>query len=95
MGESEVIARNHRINPNFSKHLLFKLNFFVQELEGLKRAYAEMILNTAKEAAARVMASEIKARNFELDLISSKEEATRILLRLKHMMDAKVTLKPG
>lgn len=95
MGESEVIARNDRINPNFSKHFLFKLNFFVQELEGLKRAYAEMILNTAKEAAARVMASEIKARNFELDLISSKEEATRILLRLKHMMDAKVTLKPG
>ncbi|CAA2967040.1 Hypothetical predicted protein [Olea europaea subsp. europaea] len=62
-----------------------------EELEGLKRAYAEMILNTAKEAAARVMASEIKARNFELDLISSKEEATRILLRLKHMMDAKTT----
>lgn len=59
-----------------------------EELEGLKRAYAEMILNIAKEAAARVMASEIKARNFELDLISSKEKATRILLRLKQMIDA-------
>lgn len=34
----------------------------------LKKAYADIILNTAKEAAARVMASERKALSFENDL---------------------------
>lgn len=58
-------------------------------MDALKRAYAEMILNTAKEAASRVMASELKARRLEQDLISTKEEAARMLLRLKQMIDRK------
>jgi hypothetical protein len=56
----------------------------------LKRAYAEIILNTAKEAAARVMSSERKARSFQQDLRATKDEALGMLLRLKQMMDSKV-----
>lgn len=62
-------------------------------MEALKRAYAEMILNTAKEAAARVMAAELEARRLEQDLVSTKEEGARMLLHLKQMIDEKVTLK--
>lgn len=60
-------------------------------METVKKAYAEMILNTAKEAAARVMASEQKALKFQQDLQSTKEEAVRMLLRLKLMIDSKTT----
>lgn len=56
----------------------------------LKVAYAEMILNTAKEAAARVMVSEKRAALFQHELNCSKEESLRLLLRLKQMIDAKV-----
>ncbi|CAH9125256.1 unnamed protein product [Cuscuta epithymum] len=58
--------------------------------EALKAAYAEVILNTVKEAAARVMGSEQKARRLEKDLQSTKDESIRLLLRLKLMADAKV-----
>ncbi|CAH9067891.1 unnamed protein product [Cuscuta europaea] len=58
--------------------------------EALKAAYAEVILNTMKEAAARVMGSEQKARRLEKDLQSTKDESIRLLLRLKLMADAKV-----
>ncbi|XP_073294026.1 uncharacterized protein [Primulina huaijiensis] len=60
-----------------------------EKMDALKRAYAEMILNTAREAASRVMASDLKARRLEQDLISTKEEAARMLLRLKQMIDRK------
>lgn len=59
-------------------------------MEALKKVYAEIILNMAKEAAARVMASEQKALKFQQDLHSTKEEALRMLLRLKLMIDTKV-----
>lgn len=59
-------------------------------MAALKRAYAEIILNTAKEAAARVMVSERKALRFQQDLSSSKEEALRLLMRMKQMIDSKV-----
>ncbi|KAK4393053.1 hypothetical protein Sango_1776100 [Sesamum angolense] len=60
-----------------------------EKMEELKRAYAEMILNTAKEAAARVMAAEIGARRLEQDLVSTKEEGARMLLRLKQIIHVK------
>jgi formylmethanofuran dehydrogenase subunit B len=59
-------------------------------LTALKKAYAEIILNTAKEAAARIMVSEKRALRFEQELVSTKEEALRMLLRLKQMLDSKV-----
>lgn len=55
----------------------------------LKKAYAEIILNTAKESAARVMLSDRKSARFHHDLSQTKEEALRLLVRLKHMIDAK------
>jgi hypothetical protein len=58
----------------------------------LKKAYADIILNTAKEAANRVMESERKALRYHHDLCNSKDEALRLLLRLQQMIDAKVSL---
>ncbi|RDX95450.1 hypothetical protein CR513_22027 [Mucuna pruriens] len=61
-----------------------------EKLTALKKAYADIILNTAKEAAARIMVSERKATRFQQELVSTKEEALRMLLRLKQMCDSKV-----
>ncbi|KAM7508084.1 hypothetical protein LguiA_018537 [Lonicera macranthoides] len=55
----------------------------------LKKAYAEIILNTAKEAAARVMESEQKSLRIQRDLCSTKESALLMLLNLKQKIDAK------
>lgn len=63
---------------------------FEQKLTALKKAYADIILNTAKEAAARIMLSERRAMRFQRELVSTKEEALRMLLRLKQMLDSKV-----
>lgn len=62
----------------------------MQRLTALKKAYAETILNTAKEAAARIMVSERKALSYQQELFMAKEEALRMLVRLKQMMDCKV-----
>ncbi|XP_071712075.1 uncharacterized protein [Rutidosis leptorrhynchoides] len=62
-----------------------------QRLTALKRAYADIILNTAKEAAARIMVSERKAVRFEYELKKAKDDAMHMLLRLKQMMDCKVS----
>ncbi|TYJ42484.1 hypothetical protein E1A91_A03G093000v1 [Gossypium mustelinum] len=61
-----------------------------QKLTALKKAYAEIILNTAKEAAVRIMVSERKALRYQQELFAAKDEALRMLLRLKQMLDAKV-----
>ncbi|ESQ27668.1 hypothetical protein EUTSA_v10019702mg [Eutrema salsugineum] len=61
-----------------------------ETLAALKRAYADTILNTTKEAAARVMFSEKKARSYQQELVTVRDEALHMLLRLKHMYDSKV-----
>ncbi|VVA95291.1 unnamed protein product [Arabis nemorensis] len=61
-----------------------------ETLAALKRAYADTILNTTKEAAARVIVSEKKARRFQQELVTVRDEAIHTLLRLKHMFDSKV-----
>ncbi|XWS37407.1 hypothetical protein CRYUN_Cryun19dG0040200 [Craigia yunnanensis] len=61
-----------------------------EKLTALKKAYAEIILNTAKEMAARIMVSERKALRYQQELFVAKDEALRMLLRLKQMLDAKV-----
>ena len=63
---------------------------WLQKMEALKKAYAEIILNTAKEAAARVMQSERKALHFQHDLRATKDEALRMLTRFKQLIDSKV-----
>ncbi|CAI9266726.1 unnamed protein product [Lactuca saligna] len=60
------------------------------ELTELKKAYADMILNTVKESAGRIMISERKAYRLELELKESKENALQMLTRLKQMMDSKI-----
>lgn len=61
-----------------------------QKLVALKMAYADIILNTAKEAASRIVTSEHKAIRYQDELFASKDEALHILLRLKQMMDSKI-----
>ncbi|KAG7646827.1 hypothetical protein AtNW77_Chr1g0021121 [Arabidopsis thaliana] len=61
-----------------------------EKLTALKKAYAETILNTAKEAAARVMITERKARGYQQELASVRDEALRACLRLKQIYDSKV-----
>ncbi|KAJ0247808.1 Uncharacterized protein HA466_0162180 [Hirschfeldia incana] len=61
-----------------------------ERLTALKKAYAETILNTAKEAAARVMVSERRARGYQQELVAVRDEALRTCLRLKQMYDSKV-----
>ncbi|GMJ15113.1 hypothetical protein HRI_005180500 [Hibiscus trionum] len=61
-----------------------------EKLTALKKAYAEIILNTAKEAAARIMVSERKSHRFQQELFAAKDESLHMLVRLKQMLDAKV-----
>lgn len=56
----------------------------------MKKAYAEIILNTAKEAAVRVMVAEKKALRYQREVTDVKEDAIRMMLRFKQMMDSKV-----
>ncbi|EYU42500.1 hypothetical protein MIMGU_mgv1a019743mg [Erythranthe guttata] len=58
---------------------------------GLKKAYADVLFNISKEAAARVMSSEKKAAQYQNELKTSKDEALRMLMRLKQMMDSKTS----
>ncbi|EPS58698.1 hypothetical protein M569_16116, partial [Genlisea aurea] len=60
-------------------------------MEEVKKAYADMILNAAKEAAALVMAAERRSWRLKKNLVSTKEAAAQLLLRLKQMMDSKAT----
>ncbi|KAJ8772367.1 hypothetical protein K2173_027544 [Erythroxylum novogranatense] len=61
-----------------------------EKLTALKKAYVDIMLNTAKEAAARIMVSERKAQRYRRELFAAKDEALRMLLRLKQMLDAKL-----
>lgn len=56
----------------------------------MKKAYADIILNTAKETAARIMSSEKKVAHYQYELQATKEEALRMLLRIKQLRDSKV-----
>ncbi|MFS8001640.1 hypothetical protein Hanom_Chr13g01192711 [Helianthus anomalus] len=59
----------------------------------LKKAYADIILNTEKEAAKRIMVSERKVVRLEYELKIAKEDAVQMLMRVKQMMDCKVWVK--
>ncbi|KAI3935892.1 hypothetical protein MKX01_004619 [Papaver californicum] len=61
-----------------------------EKLGALKKAYADIILNTAKEAAARIMASERKAYRFQQEFCTAKQEGLNLLLRLKQITDFKI-----
>ncbi|KAJ4972678.1 hypothetical protein NE237_005852 [Protea cynaroides] len=61
-----------------------------EKMAALKKAYADIILNTAKEAAARIMVSERKTLRVQQELSAAKEGALNMLLRLKQIMDSKI-----
>ncbi|KAF9623225.1 hypothetical protein IFM89_000714 [Coptis chinensis] len=56
----------------------------------LKKVYADMLLNTVKEAAGKIMVCERKAFCFQKDATDTKAEAVNMLLRIKQVMDAKI-----
>ncbi|XP_057806338.1 uncharacterized protein LOC131021243 [Salvia miltiorrhiza] len=62
-----------------------------EKVIALQKAYADIILNISKEAAARVMSSERRAMLYQHELKGAKEEALRMLLHLKKMMDARTS----
>ncbi|URE30363.1 Potassium transporter, partial [Musa troglodytarum] len=66
-----------------------------ERMAALKRAYADIILNTAKESAARILASERKVRQLQRSLSLTKEDSLAMLLRLKAIMDSKRKRKRG
>ncbi|KAJ0697020.1 hypothetical protein HanLR1_Chr10g0364011 [Helianthus annuus] len=59
-------------------------------LMALKKAYANIILNTEKEVAKRIMVSDRKAVMLEYELKVAKEDAVQMLMRIKQMMDCKI-----
>ncbi|KAG1326636.1 putative protein slyX [Cocos nucifera] len=61
-----------------------------QKMTALKKAYADMILNMAKESASRILESERGAIRLQHSLSLTKEEALAMLLRLKSIMDSKI-----
>ncbi|PIA40292.1 hypothetical protein AQUCO_02500170v1 [Aquilegia coerulea] len=61
-----------------------------KKMEALKKAYADIIFNTTKEATAKIMVVERRAYQYQKEMNEAKEEALNMLMRFKAMMDAKV-----
>ncbi|XP_074580174.1 uncharacterized protein LOC141836564 [Curcuma longa] len=62
-----------------------------QRMTALKSAYADIILNTTKESATRILASERRTLRLQQNLSMVKEESLAMLLRLKAIMEGKIT----
>ncbi|KAF6150113.1 hypothetical protein GIB67_035723 [Kingdonia uniflora] len=58
----------------------------------LKKVYADIILNMAKEAAARIMVSDRRVVRCQQEVAEAKEEALSMLMRFKQIMDFKVKI---
>ncbi|MFS7960556.1 hypothetical protein Hanom_Chr08g00704461 [Helianthus anomalus] len=80
------LSQRFRSGSSFTVHV-------VQRLMALKKAYADIILNTEKEVAKRIMVSERKAVRLEYELKVAKEDAVQVLMRVKQMMDCRVWVK--
>ncbi|PIA62340.1 hypothetical protein AQUCO_00200379v1, partial [Aquilegia coerulea] len=76
--------------PNSKSNRIMDDDDESQKMDVLKKVYADIILNTAKEAAARIMVSERKAKYYQQNVVSTKEEALNMLLRVKQVMDSKI-----
>ncbi|CAA0826776.1 Unknown protein [Striga hermonthica] len=62
-----------------------------EKLAALKKAYADVLFNMSKDAAMRVMSSDKRAAQYQYELKVAKEEALRMLMRLKQMMEFKTS----
>ncbi|KAG6474697.1 hypothetical protein ZIOFF_068635 [Zingiber officinale] len=56
----------------------------------LKRAYADVILNTTKESAVRILAAERRTLQWEQSSSFVKEDSFALILRLKALMDTRI-----
>lgn len=56
----------------------------------LKRAYADVILNTTKESAVRILAAERRTLQWKQSSSLVKEDSVALILRLKALMDSRV-----
>ncbi|KAJ8559883.1 hypothetical protein K7X08_003941 [Anisodus acutangulus] len=61
-----------------------------EKLAALERVYGDVMLNTEKEAAARIMVSEQKVQCFQKELHVVKENGILAMMKLKKSMDSKV-----
>ncbi|KAJ8492828.1 hypothetical protein OPV22_014549 [Ensete ventricosum] len=61
-----------------------------ERMAALKRAFADVILNTAKESAARILASDRRVLQLQQSMSLAREESLDMLLRLKSIMDSKI-----
>lgn len=62
-------------------------------MEGLRKAYAGIMLNMAQESAARVLAAERRAAALAAGLAAAKEDGVSALVRLKAIMEARIKEK--
>lgn len=64
------------------------------QVEGMRKAYAEIMLNMAQESAARVLAAERRAAALAGGLAAAREDGVAALVRLKAIMEARVRHAP-
>ncbi|XP_074304919.1 uncharacterized protein LOC141639768 isoform X2 [Silene latifolia] len=60
------------------------------KMQAMKKVYAEVILNTSKEAAARVMLAERKALGFHKELVSFKQDSVTMMLHLNNSFKSQI-----
>ncbi|KAL5212802.1 hypothetical protein ABZP36_023649 [Zizania latifolia] len=60
------------------------------QVEGMRKAYAEIMLNMAQESAARVLAAERRAAALAGGLEAAREDGVAALVRLKAIMEARI-----
>ncbi|KAG8059117.1 hypothetical protein GUJ93_ZPchr0002g23759 [Zizania palustris] len=60
------------------------------QVEGMRKAYAEIMLNMAQESAARVLAAERRAAALAGGLVAAREDGVAALVRLKAIMEARI-----
>uniref|UniRef100_A0A0E0K1K4 Uncharacterized protein n=1 Tax=Oryza punctata TaxID=4537 RepID=A0A0E0K1K4_ORYPU len=60
------------------------------QVEGMRKAYAEIMLNMAQESAARVLAAERRAAALAGGLAAAREDGVAALVRLKAIMEARI-----
>ncbi|KAJ8559882.1 hypothetical protein K7X08_003940 [Anisodus acutangulus] len=61
-----------------------------EKLTALEKMYGDVMLNTEKEAAARIMVTEQKAQRYQKEFQVVKENGLLKLMSLKEMMDSKI-----
>jgi hypothetical protein len=88
MAASQVKFRSR--NPTAVRPPLGLIVSSFAQVEALRKAYADVMLNMAQESAARVLAAERRAATLAAGLAAAKKDGVATLVRLKAVMDARV-----